>query len=253
MGLVETDAIVLQTFRLGDADKIVVCMTESAGLIRGVARGARRLKSKFGASLEPFTLIRLTFFEKETRELVTISDSEILKSHFGASNDRDVVQALGYIAGLVREFAPPRQTDTRLFKMLRACLNASAVNPELCAAIPVYAELWTLKITGLLPDERVCGGCGEKLPKRSDSTLYVSAEGILRCLECGQTGGQKIGRQAHELLTSIRALKPEAWAFKFCSSSEESRHSVARMAGSLVRRALEREKLAGTVLPAMNT
>jgi DNA repair protein RecO (recombination protein O) len=60
MGLVETQAIVLQTYKLADADKIVLCMTEKSGLVRGVARGARRLKSKFGASLEPFTLINLT-------------------------------------------------------------------------------------------------------------------------------------------------------------------------------------------------
>ena len=78
MGLVETQAIVLQTFKLADADKIVLCMTEKAGLVRGVARGARRLKSRFGASLEPSTLIQLTFFEKETRELVTIKSAEIV-------------------------------------------------------------------------------------------------------------------------------------------------------------------------------
>src|SRR5256886_4946279 len=66
MGIVETQAIVIQTFKLADADKIAVCMTEKAGLIRGVAHGARRLKSRFGASLEPFTLIRLTYFEKES-------------------------------------------------------------------------------------------------------------------------------------------------------------------------------------------
>ena len=75
MGIVETQAVVIQTFKLADADKIAVCMTEKSGLIRGVAHGARRLKSKFGASLEPFTLIRLTYFEKESRELVTIKES----------------------------------------------------------------------------------------------------------------------------------------------------------------------------------
>ena len=89
MGIVETKAVVIQTFKLADADKIAVCMTEKAGLIRGVARGARRLKSKFGASLEPFTLIRLTYFEKESRELVTIKESEILKSYFGAAKDSE--------------------------------------------------------------------------------------------------------------------------------------------------------------------
>ena len=80
MGIVETQAIVLQTSKLADADKIAVCMTEKAGLVRGVARGARRLKSKFGAGLEPFTLIRLTYFEKESRELVSLNYADIVAS-----------------------------------------------------------------------------------------------------------------------------------------------------------------------------
>lgn len=250
MGLVETEAIVLQTFKLADADKIVVCMTANSGLVRGVARGARRMKSKFGASLEPFTLIRLTFFEKETRELVNICNSEILESHFGASGDGNVVQSLAHIAGLVKEFAPPNQADLRLFKMLRACLKAAASNPNLCAGIPVYAELWTLRITGLLPDQGLCGGCRKKLLETDGSLLYLSTEGILRCQDCGQMGGQRIGRQTHTLLTSIRYLSPEAWAQNYCASSDESKNSVSKIAADLVRRALEKEIYSGKVLPA---
>jgi DNA repair protein RecO (recombination protein O) len=56
---------VLRTYKLAEADKIVVCMTHDAGLVRGVARGARRLKSRFGASLELWTVCDLTYFEKK--------------------------------------------------------------------------------------------------------------------------------------------------------------------------------------------
>src|SRR5947209_70867 len=123
MAIIETRAIVLQTFKLADADKIAVCITEEDGLVRGVALGAGRQKSKFGSSLETFTMIRLTYFEKEARELVTIRDAEILKSYFGAARDAEVVRTLGYLAELVKEFAPPHQADERLFKMLRACID----------------------------------------------------------------------------------------------------------------------------------
>src|SRR5713226_4035946 len=77
MGLVNTDAIVLRTYNLAEADRIVLCLTRNAGLVRAVARGARRMKSRFGAALEPFTFIKLDFYEKENRELVTISQPEI--------------------------------------------------------------------------------------------------------------------------------------------------------------------------------
>ena len=60
MGLVETEAFVLRTYKLAEADKIVLCLTREAGLVRGVARGARRLKSRYGASLEPIADVTLT-------------------------------------------------------------------------------------------------------------------------------------------------------------------------------------------------
>lgn len=65
MGLVETEAIILRSYRLAEADKIVIGLTKGAGVVRGVAHGARRLKSKYGASLEPFTHVALQFYEKE--------------------------------------------------------------------------------------------------------------------------------------------------------------------------------------------
>ena len=55
MRLVTTDAIVLRSYNLAESDRIVLCLTRSSGLIRAVAKGARRMKSRFGAALEPFT------------------------------------------------------------------------------------------------------------------------------------------------------------------------------------------------------
>jgi len=240
MGIVETEAIVLQTYKLADADKIVVCMTEKSGVVRGVARGARRLKSKFGAGLEPFTLIRLTYFEKESRELVTIKESEILRSYFDAAKDADIVQALGYLAELVKEFAPPHQVDEKLFKMLRASIDASVRNPELLHPITVYAELWTLKLTGLLADAKECGGCGRRLGE-AGIDVFISLEGALRCHSCRQGGGQRISAGVHGLLTSMRVLGPKAWAEACAATSQEDGQFISSTAGRLVRRALERE------------
>jgi DNA repair protein RecO (recombination protein O) len=240
MGLVETQAIILQTFKLADADKIAVCMTEKAGLVRGVARGARRLKSKFGAGLEPFTVVRLSYFEKETRELVTIREAEIVKSYFGAARDAEVVQALGYLAELVREFAPPHQPDERLYRMLRACIDAAASNAELLHPITVYAELWALKLTGLLADARVCGGCGRR-PDEVGGGAFISAEGVVRCRACGQGGWQALGADVQRLLCAMHARGPEAWARACLRVSPEGRREISGLAGRLVLRALERE------------
>jgi DNA repair protein RecO (recombination protein O) len=245
MGLVETQAIVLQTYKLADADKIVLCMTEKAGLVRGVARGARRLKSKFGASLEPFTLIHLTFYEKENRELVTIKGAEIVKSYFHASASPEAFGGLVYILELVKEFAPPHHADERLFKMLRACVDFLAGVPERSIAVSAYTELWTLKLTGFLPEFKTCGDCGEPLGESFRGQRYISHEGVLWCQNCRKGGAQPLGQDAYRLLSSTRRSSPSAWAESFASAQEESRHVVSETARRLVRRALEREPRAG--------
>lgn len=244
MGLVETEAIVLHTHKLADADKIVVSLTERAGLVRGVARGARRLKSRFGASLEPFTLINLTFFEKETRELVTIKSAEIIRSYFGAAGDSDTVAALEQLVELVREFAPPHQADERLFRMLRACIEALAggVDP---APVFTYCELWVLRLTGFLPDMRACGGCGRKLREAAAGEIYFTQEGVLWCRECRAGGARSLKRGTYDLLNAARNLKPGEWALEYSSSPSETRQTASEIARGLVRRALEAEPRAG--------
>src|SRR5919199_637171 len=79
MPLRETEAFMLRTYTLKEADKICVFLSRDAGKLRGVAHGARRLKSRYGASLEPFTEVAISYFQKEHRELVSISNCEIIR------------------------------------------------------------------------------------------------------------------------------------------------------------------------------
>jgi DNA repair protein RecO (recombination protein O) len=241
MGIVETQAIVLQTYKLADADKIVLCMTEKAGLVRGVAKGARRLKSKFGASLEPFTLIHLSFFEKETRELVTIRDAEIVKSYFDAVGNAQAFEGLVYLLELVKEFALPHQADEKLFKMLRACVDFLARNPSEANAVSAYTELWTLKLAGFLPDLKSCGVCGVRLDETFRGQRFISHEGVLWCDACADAAGQPLPLETYTLLSTTRRTGPDEWARMYSEAADESRRAVSETARRLVRRALERE------------
>jgi DNA repair protein RecO (recombination protein O) len=249
MGIVETQAVVLQTYQLADADKIVLCMTEKSGLVRGVAKGARRLKSRFGASLEPFTLINLTFFEKETRELVTIKGAEIVKSYFDAVGRTQAFEGLVYLLELVKEFALPHQADERLFKMLRACVDFLAQNPTEVSAAAAYSELWTLKLTGFLPEFKSCGVCGIPLDDSYKGQRFISHEGVLWCQGCSRGGAQTLGTEVYGLLSSTRRSSPGAWAQEYSGADEESRRVVSETARRLVRRALEREPRAAHRTP----
>ncbi len=77
MGLRSTRAVVSKTMRMSNSSKLVTLITEKYGLIKVIAKGARRPKSKFGASLEPVTLSDCIYYHRESRDLQTLSSSEI--------------------------------------------------------------------------------------------------------------------------------------------------------------------------------
>jgi DNA repair protein RecO (recombination protein O) len=244
MGLVKTGAIILRTHKLSEADKIVVCLTEKQGTVRGVARGARRLLSKFGAALEPFTLVNLTFFEKEGRELVTIKESEILRSYFRVARDPEAFETLEYLAQLVEEFAPPRQIDERLFRMMRVCVEAAAESPERVEAVARYFELWILKLSGFLPDILSCVDCRRRLGGGSANT-FLNFERGLRCAECSTEGELSIAPGTYTQFTSMHTHGPAQWAERYITLSRKSQEILSDVTKRWVRNALEREPKRG--------
>jgi hypothetical protein len=78
--LYTADALILRTYKLGEADRIVVFLTRDRGKKRGVAKGARRQRSRFVGTLEPLTEARVVYFEKERRELVGLNFAETIRS-----------------------------------------------------------------------------------------------------------------------------------------------------------------------------
>src|ERR671937_353493 len=80
MPVYTSDALILRTYKLGEADRIVVFLTKDRGKKRGVAKGARRARSRFTGTLEPLTHVRVAYFEKERRELVGLNYAETHRS-----------------------------------------------------------------------------------------------------------------------------------------------------------------------------
>lgn len=241
MGLFETEAIILRTYRLAEADKIVVCLTRKSGLIRGVARGARRLRSRFGASLEPFTHVNLSYFEKEGRELVSLRHAEILRSHFGLARSAEAFAVLEYLGELAAEFAPPHQADEKLFRMVRACVEAAAQAPDQLGLIACYYEVWILKLSGLLPDVRACGACGRGF-RREGERVFFNFESSLRCVKCTGGGWAQLSPEAFARLCAAQTQGPAEWAGEGTQAgSVRAEAELSGLTRRLIERALERE------------
>jgi len=83
MPLYTAEALVLRTYKLGEADRIVVFLTRDRGKKRGVAPNARKSRKRFGAALEPLTEVRISYFEKARRELVGLNYAETVRSPLG--------------------------------------------------------------------------------------------------------------------------------------------------------------------------
>jgi DNA repair protein RecO (recombination protein O) len=238
MGLFETEAIVLRTFNLAEADKIVVCLTRQSGVVRAVARGARKLKSRFGAGLEPFTLINLSYYEKEGRELVSLSQAEIISSYFKLSRHSEAVAALSYLCELVMEFAPPHEPNEKLFRMVSACIEAISVVPEEWQLLVRYFEVWMLRLSGFWPDLRACADCGQGFG--AEGKIFFNAEFKLRCKSCSQGQGAPLSLETHAQLRAMQRLSPQDFARASRHIGQPVRAEMAQVTQRLIERILER-------------
>lgn len=239
MASLETEALVLRTYNFGEADKIVVCLTRTAGLVRGVAKGCRKLKSRFGAALEPFTLTRITYYHKENQDLMSLSQAEIVKSHFNLSSQAETLAGLAYMGDLVVEFSPPYEPNEKLFRMVVACLDAISESQTDLQIILRYFEVWLLKLEGFLPDIRKCGECHRSFDEKT--LAFMGSDLMLRCKLCSQGIGSVLSGRLQNQLRATQKLAP----FVFAQESHEVPPSVhremAELTHQLIGRVLERQ------------
>jgi len=238
MALFETEALILRSYNLAEADKIVVCLSRSAGLIRGVAKGCRKLKNRFGAALEPFTLINLTYYEKEHQELVSFRQVEILKSRFNLSSNASILTGFSYMGDLLIDFSPPHQANDNLFRMALACFEAASETPDDLEAVLRYFEVWLLKLEGFLPDLRQCAGCQKTFGV--DEVVYLGSDLSLRCVQCSQTRGKSISKQLRTHLRSTEKLSPAKFAEGAREVSSDTKKEMAELTFQILGRVLER-------------
>jgi DNA repair protein RecO (recombination protein O) len=168
--LYTADALILRTYKLGEADRIVVFLTRDRGKKRGVAKGARRPRSRFVGALEPLTEVRVAYFEREHRELVGLNYAEAMRSpltmvgparaghdaHKEVDDEHRDVDALGYVgyfAELLDEWAQEADADDRLYRLGASMLDAIAAKAPV-EPLARYFEYWLLRLQGVYPESR---------------------------------------------------------------------------------------------------
>ena len=185
MPVLRAEGFVLKAQPLGEADKIVTFLTREEGKIRVVAKSARKSRRRFGSSLEPWSRVTLTLFEKEGSDLGRLDACDLLESAYRLQERLETACLLAYMAEVSDLFSRDRQPEPHYYRLLGSLLVSLREGLSHGVALR-YFEVWTLKLHGLLPDLTRCSGCGAPL-SREVLTLDIVA-GTVLCKRCGAAG-----------------------------------------------------------------
>ena len=150
MSLHTTDALILKTHTLGESDRIVVFLTRDRGKKRGVAKNARHSRRRVGGTLEPMTCGRVTYREREGRDLVLLHDVAATRSPLATTvgADGDALGYVGYFAELIDECAPDNDPSETLFRLGRSMVEAMVERVPI-DPLARYFEYWLLRLQGV--------------------------------------------------------------------------------------------------------
>jgi DNA repair protein RecO (recombination protein O) len=175
MSIKESEAVVLRTYPLREADLLVTLFTRDDGKVRGVARAAKKSRRRFGGALEPMTHVRAQWNERERQDLARIDSCEVLHSPLSDQVSYPRAVALGHMAELLDQLLPDREANDAVFRLTLSVLEELR-GPEIWLPV-TYFELWLTRLVGFLPDLTECIRCGRVL-NGSRAYFHALADGL---------------------------------------------------------------------------
>lgn len=155
-----SETFVLRTYPFREADLIVSFFTRDLGKLRGVARGARKPKSSFGAGLERLSRVKMAYFQRESLELVKLNHCELIESQFELQSSYERGLALDFFTEVTEQLLPPHEPNEKFFRLIITVIAYLRTSAEIWPAI-VYFSLWAVRLTGIFPEMRVSAESAE--------------------------------------------------------------------------------------------
>jgi DNA repair protein RecO (recombination protein O) len=227
--------VVLRTYKLGEADRIVVLLTAEHGKVRAVAKGVRKTKSRFGARLEPMSHVRLLLYRSRSNDnaaLDIVSQAESVEPLAPMLDSLDRASQGMAVLEAADQLALEREPNEQLYRMVIGALRTIAERPSPLIVPAFYWKL--LAAEGLGPEVESCVRCGED----GDTTPLVAfdvGEGGVLCRNC--RSGVAVSAAALDLLQAILGGRlNEALA----TAESPATHEVAVLATKALEHHLER-------------
>jgi len=225
-----TPAIILDLRDFGESDRIVTAYTKEHGKIKGIAKAAKKSRKRFGAALDLFSLVQLTYFSKETAGLVRLEHCLLLQA-FPKIHDDIIRFGYGsYLAELASEMSPEGVPHPDIFQWLAtflSLLDTSEVREEYLRMF----EMRLLTAAGYQPALDHCICCKQTWEKGKSFCFSISRGGVV-CAGCDEHEAelQPLSLGTAKLLEQSSRITPERIQRLVYSpqAREESRKIIPR-------------------------
>jgi len=207
MAVLSSEAVILRTWPLYEADLIVSFFTRDYGRVKGIAKSALKSRRRFGGALEPTTMARAWFAERPRQELVRLDQLEIIRSPLSSPVGPVRMTILSFLAELLDEALPERDPQETVFRLTASVLEQAAVEQPWMPL--TYFQLWMTRLMGLLPDIAHCTVCGEAL-LAGEVSFTGYADGLF-CAAHRNRGAQELSTESWQM--AQRMMREPASAF----------------------------------------
>jgi DNA repair protein RecO (recombination protein O) len=202
--LYKTEAIVLRSMDLGEADRVLTVLTPRLGKLRVIAKGIRRPRSRLGGGLEPFSDVHLVLAVGRTFDVVTQAALE--DPHLGLRDDLHSTAAAWYVVELADRFCEGTAESHQAFELLAQALAALDAAPEDVSReiVARWFELHLLEAMGFRPELGQCLDCGIEI--EPDGNAYSPVAGGVVGPECshGALGMRPISAAALKVMRHLQ-------------------------------------------------
>jgi DNA repair protein RecO (recombination protein O) len=195
-----TEAVVLRSIRYGEADRVLHLYSRERGRIGAIAKGVRRVKTRFGGRLEPLFRVDLLLHEGRG-ELHTVTSAETVDAHPSLRERRDALERATQACDAVLRLLDSQEPNRAAYNLL--CHELRILDLEPAAATRAQALAFRLKLllaAGFAPELGACASCGE----REHLGAFSASAGGVVCPGC-EAGSFPLDRDAHSFLVTALA------------------------------------------------
>lgn len=236
MALYRDEAVVLRTYKLGEADRIIVLFTRGRGKVRAVAKGVRRTRSKFGSRLEPGSIVQLQLYEGRNLDIVTQAERTIALVNLRSDLDRYGRAAI--LLEAIDQTANEGDSNPALFKLLTGALRELDQSGNALVVPAFVAKL--LALEGVQPMVEACVICGAE----DDLVTLQLHEGGVSCRRCSR-GGEPISEEARLALCAVLAGQVR---HVLETTSKPIAQELEALAARMIEQHIERRLRSSTIL-----